>query len=245
MANCNRTTALIVVALAIDLTGCGDGQPAAALVTRPSPVVVTAPALITFTEPGTGFSTTELRDAQEQVLQINTANELIWTADGTHLPGYRVDRCCYPGVSFIVGRICPEGCAFEVRFGGRDGDRRAYLTVDYGHDNPGTLVDVEVSGGALVVSRTNLYVPGSYTLSGVVTEATSEGLVPVAGVLVYRGVVSGWRSATTDINGFYSLQGMFDGLETVVTSKDGYVRAEDKNVLINGNTRFDIQVVRQ
>ena len=143
------------------------------------------PTLIVFTDPGTGFSTSEVRDVQEQVLQINTADELIWTADGTQLPGYRVDRCCYPGVSYIVGKICAEGCAFEVRFGTKDGERRAYLTADYGHDNPGTLVDVEVSGGALVVTRTSVFVPGSFTLSGVVTEATPAGIVPVAGVAVY------------------------------------------------------------
>ena len=104
-----------------------------------------------------------VHDVQEQVLQLNTAGELIWTADGTHLSGYRVDR--YPGVSYIVGKICAEGCAFKIRFGTKDGQRRAYLTADYGHDNPGTLVDVEVSGGELVVTRTNIYVPGSFTLS--------------------------------------------------------------------------------
>ena len=144
--------------------------------------------LIVFTEPGTRFSTSEVRDVQEQVLQLNTANELIWTADGTRLPGYQVERCnCYPGVSFIVGKICAEGCAFEVRFGTRNGERRAYLTADYGHDNPGTVVDVEVAGGALVVTRTSLFVPGSFTLSGVVTEATPSGIAPVEGVAVYCG----------------------------------------------------------
>ena len=202
------------------------------------------PTLIVFTEPRTGFSTAEVRDVHEQVLQLNTANELIWTADGTRLPGYRVDRS-YPGVSFIVGKICAEGCAFEVRFGTRNGERRAYLTADYGHDNPGTLVDVEVSGGALVVTRTTLFVPGSFTLSGVVTEATPAGNVPVEGVSVYRGVVSGWRGATTDRNGVYTILGMFDGTETVATSKEGYAKTEDKNVSIKGDTRFDIQIVRQ
>ena len=52
-------------------------------------------------------------------------------------------------------------CAFIVRFGIKDGKRRAYLTVDYHDDNPGTLVDVEVANGALVVTQTELYPPGS------------------------------------------------------------------------------------
>jgi len=197
-----------------------------------------------FTEQGTGFSTSELRDVQEQVLQLNTANELIWTADGTRLPSYRLEHG-YQGASFIIGKICAEGCAFEVRFGTRNGERRAYLTADYGHDNPGTLVDVEVSGGALVVTRTSLFVPGSFTLSGVVTEATPIGNAPVEGVSVYRGVSSGYRSATTDRNGFYTMWGMFDGTDVVSTSKEGYADTQDLHVSIKGDTRFDIKLVRQ
>ena len=169
------------------------------------------PTLIVFTEPGTGFSTSEVRDVQEQVLQINTANELIWTADGTRPSGIPGRPLLLSGVSYIVGKICAEGCAFEVRFGTKNGERRAYLTADYGHDNPGTLVDVEVSGGALVVTRTSIFVPGSFTLSGVVTEATPAGIVPVEGVAVYCGVGNDTRAATTDRNGFYTLLGMFDG----------------------------------
>jgi hypothetical protein len=37
----------------------------------------------------------------------------------------------------VEGKICEEGCGFEVRFGSENGERRAYLTIDYGHDNPG------------------------------------------------------------------------------------------------------------
>jgi hypothetical protein len=240
---------LLVWVLAAGLVGCESGRSAVPTVSSPVPTVpsprpVPATAtLIKFVEPDTGFSTTELRDVQEQVVQINTANELIWTTDGTHLPGYRV-ASDYPGISFIVGRLCAEGCALEVRFGTKDGERRAYLTADYGHDNPGTLVDVEIAGGALTVARTSVFVPGTFTLSGVVTEATPSGNVPVEGVSVYRGVVSGWRGATTDRNGFYSMLGMFNGTDTVAAIKEGYVKTE-RGVLIKGDTRFDIQVVRR
>ena len=151
----------------------------------------------------------------------------------------------YQGVSFILGKICAEGCDFEVRFGTRNGERRAYLTADYGHDNPGTVVNVEVSGSVLTVTRTSLFVPGSFTLSGVVTEATPTGNVPVEGVTVYRGVVTGYRSATTDRNGFYSILGMFDGTDVVGTSKEGYAKTEHMGVSIKGDTRFDIQIVRE
>jgi hypothetical protein len=250
----NRTqSGVFALVFAIGLTGCEGTSPVSPTPSAPtapsSPTatlpstVPASPTLIAFTDPGTGLSTSELRDAQEQVLQINTAGELIWTADGTHLPGYRVDRCCYPAVSYIVGKICAEGCVFEVRFGTKDGKRRAYLTADYGHDNPGTLVDVEVSGGALVVTRTSVFVPGSLTLVGVITEATSAGIVPVAGVAVYCFVGNDTRAATTDRNGFYTLLGMLDATVTVVTIKEGYAETEHKNV--KSDTRFDIRLVRQ
>ena len=241
----------LVVAMA--LTGCEGTSPVAPTLSAPAvpssptaPLPSTVPAtptLIVFTDQGTGRSTSELRDAQEQVLQINTAGELIWTTDGTHLPGYRVDRCCYPAVSSIVGKICVEGCTFEVRFGTKNGERRAYLTADYGHDNPGTLVDVEVSGGALVVTRTSIFVPGSLTLAGAITEVTPAGIVPVEGVAVYCYVGNDTRAATTDRNGFYTLLGMSAATVTVVTIKEGYAETEHKNV--KSDTRFDIQLVRQ
>jgi hypothetical protein len=243
----------LVLVFALGLTGCEGASPVSPTIdaalspspsTAPSPSPVAAtPTLIVFTERGTGFSTSEVRDVQEQVIQINTANELIWAADGTRLPGYRVES--YSGASYIVGKICAEGCAFEVRFGTRNGERRAYLTADYGHDNPGTLVDVEFSGGALVVTRTNTFLPGSFTLSGVVTEVTPLGIVPLEGVAVYCGVGNDSRTARTDRNGSYTLLGMFDGTGTVVTIKEGYGEIHHKNVLIKGETRFDIQLVRQ
>ena len=170
---------IVLLGLTQVLAGCDGAGPSRAP-TSPSPLPIEQPVpqpppaakLLSFVEASTGFTTTDLRDAQEQIVQISSANELIWTADGTRLAGYRVTTL--PGshspVDFIEGKICPECWAFEVRFGTRDGERRAYLTVDYRHDNPGTLVDVEVTGGALVVTKTEMFAPGTFTLSGVVTE---------------------------------------------------------------------------
>jgi len=80
----------------------------------PPPVSAT-PTLIVFTDPATGFSTSELRDVQEQVLQLNTANELIWTADGTRLPGYGIDSCCNSRVPYITSFIDPRRVMIGVR----------------------------------------------------------------------------------------------------------------------------------
>jgi hypothetical protein len=195
-----------------------------------------------------GFSTSDLRDAQDQIVQFNTANELIWAADDTRLPGFKVDRHDFGTGPFymvsIPGAICSQACAFEVRFGTKDGERRAYLTVDYIHDNPGTLVDVELVGGALVVTQTQLFPPGTPTLSGIVAELTPTGPVPLSGVNVYRGVTTGWRDAKTDRNGFYSIQGLIDCTDMVSVSKEGY-QAHSQKLTVNGDTRFDVQLVRR
>lgn len=236
-------TGLILFVLAQGLTGCDSAR---APLPGPSPgPQPPQPALVTFTERATGFSTTDLYDVQGQVVQINTANELIWTPDGTRLPGYRLGVATpYYEVPFVDGQICPEGCSFELRFGSKDGVRRAYLTLDYGHYNPGTLVDVELAGGALVVTQTDVYPPGAPTLSGMVTEMTSTGPVPIEGVSVNRLVTSGWREGTTDRNGFYRIPGVLNGTTWVEARKEGY-RTEKWDVLIAGDARFDIQLVRR
>ena len=58
-----------------------------------------------------------------------------------------------------VAPSAPRGVPSKFRFGTKDGERRAYLTADYGHENPGTLVDVDVVGGALFVKRLSVF-PG-------------------------------------------------------------------------------------
>ncbi len=238
----------VFLVFATALAGC-DGEnpirgpvapsPAETLTSGPSPT----PSLRAFVESSTGFSTTDVRDADDQVIRINSANELIWTPDGTRLKGYSVKTIqgSHGVVTFIEGSICDACYAFEVRFGTANGERRAYLTVDYGHDNPGTLVDVELAGGRLVVRATDVFAPGSYTLSGEVTEVVNGRVVPVVGVSVYRGMTTGWQGARTDQRGFYSLGGMYTSSDDVAVSDDKY-RPFRQVVPINGDTRFDIRL---
>ena len=244
----------VLLVMALVLAGCGDPYAPPTVPSRVEPALDTpppnAPTSVTlhqFTESTTGFSTTDLRDVEDQIVRFNTADELIWTVDDTRLRPYVVTTIkgfSRGPVHFIEGKICPEGCTFEVRFGSKDGERRAYLTVDYGHDNPGTMVDVEVAGGALLVTRTTSYLPGTFSLSGVVTEVTPRGVVPVAGVIVYRAVTGGWQDATTDAKGFYKISGLNDGTEEVAAMKAGYQTNED-SVTVRGDTRFDIRLSRQ
>jgi hypothetical protein len=232
----------LLLTLLTALAGCDSPAPSTPSPV-PSPAPTAAPTLVVFTELTTGFATSDLRDAQDQIVQFTSANELIWAADGTRLPGYRTNSFISRGHrhQFIEGKICAAGCAFEVRFGTADGDRRAYLTVDYGHDNPGTVVDVEVAGSELLVVQTDEYPPGSPTLSGIVTGTTARGRVPLEGVTVWRGISSGWRGTHTDRNGFYEIRGLIEGNDAVAIDKDGYEKQET-DVVIAGHTRFDIEL---
>src|SRR5215212_7100645 len=176
--------AIVVSTLASGfLVSCGESSPTAptavAAVSTTPPTTNEIP--VVFTELATGFSTSDLRDVDEQIIQVTRDGALVWTADGTRLSGYHVNRHLIDGVAiyWIGGAVCQEGCALEVRFGMKDGERRAYLTADYGHYNPVTLVYVEVSGVALVLNRTPIFPPGAPSLSGVVSETTPGGIKPV------------------------------------------------------------------
>lgn len=105
------------------------------------------------------------------------------------------------------------------------------------------------------------------TLSGVVSEVTPTGLVPLEGVRIEElscdpagpiGCPVHISSAVvTDKNGFYSISGLFSGTgnNTVWASKAGYQdsttdlpaceAAPCRIINVNGDTRLDIQLVRR
>jgi hypothetical protein len=201
--------------------------------------------LVVFTDPVTGRSTSDVHDAEDHVVQFTTANELIWV-DGTRLSGHPADG---PGHR-LTGNLPPEvscQCWLVVRFGAVNGDRRAYLTADVGHSNPGTVVALEIAGSAVVVRWSDLFPPGTYTLSGSITEATPTGLVPIENAEVWRlnEERSGWDHNATDKNGFYQLPGLSDGNRQATFSKDGYQKLDLGDVPIHGDTRFDVQLLRR
>ena len=232
-----------VLLLAQALVGCDGSTPSPV---APSAAAQPEPRLASVTESSSGFTTTDLRDADDQIVRFTVNGQLIWAADGTRLSGFYVTTV--PGthgvVTYITGQICDESCVFEVRFGTSGGERRAYLTVDYGHDNPGTLVDVAVIDGRLRVSPTEKFAPGSYTLSGAVTEVVNGRVVPLAGLEVYRGVTGGWQVARTDNRGVYILRGMYTSSDDVGVTADGY-QPFQQAVPITGDTRFDVRLVRR
>ena len=235
----NKSLAAIAVFMVANgLVGCSNPTaPAPSAPSAPSSVSQPNPgALVVFKDPLTGLFTSDVRDAQDHVVRFTTTNELIWI-DGTHLPGHGL-------FSGAAEASCQ--CWLVVRFGAMNGERRAYLTADVGHSNPGTVVNLAIAGSALVVSWSDLFPPGTYTLSGVVTESTATGLVPIENAEVWRldEEQSGWDHNTTDKNGFYQIHGLSDGSQPATFSKEGYQKI-DQNVPVHGDTRFDVQLLRR
>jgi hypothetical protein len=199
--------------------------------------LATTPLLV-FKDPVTGFSTSDLHDAQDEVVRFNTAGDLLWS-DGTRFPGYAFD-----GAGIKAVELC--SCWIEIRFGSRNGVRRAYLTGAYPHEgNPGTVLDLQFTQGNLISNTSHMPVsePGPNVLSGVITEGSLTGAVPLAGVGVYFLVGDGWRTAQTDANGRFEIPWLHDDDLSVVFQKEGY-RSITRQVSVRGHTHLEIQLVR-
>ena len=82
------------------------------------------------------------------------------------------------------------------------------------------------------------------TLCGLVFADTPSGLEPVDGARVRLEIGSLRQDATTDQTGRYYLSGLYDGVSSISTSKDGY-DPDTRQVSISGDVRLDIRVVRR
>jgi hypothetical protein len=141
------TKAGIVVMLVAALSACSD-SPSTPTPPTPTPTPTPAPVqLAVFVDPATGLGTSDVRDVQGQVVRFDRANNaLIWAADGRSFPGYPVD-----------GDFVRSDRFFQVRFGADAGERRAYFTETVN----ATICDVEIVGGAPVITSTSVPVPGT------------------------------------------------------------------------------------
>jgi hypothetical protein len=154
---------IVLLVLAPGLAGCGSfsapsaPSPVPQATNPPIPNPPIPASLVMFTDSVTGFSTSDVRDAQEQIVRFNTAGELIWTADDTRFRLFRVSGNLIWG----LGR----DDWFQVSFGTKNGERRAYFgqSDDYCHcpGYPATVADIEVVGGQLVITWPGVLVPGT------------------------------------------------------------------------------------
>jgi hypothetical protein len=137
-----RTCSVAAFAVVIQvLVACGgDSGSSTSTPTNPTPPT---PQLAMFMDPDSTFSTTDVRDVDDQTVQFDTAsNSLIWVADGRSFPGYPVSG------NFIAG-------TFQVRFGTKNGEHRAYFT----EASSATICDIAVNNGQLSITATPETVP--------------------------------------------------------------------------------------
>ena len=141
--------ASIVGMLVVALSACSD-SPATPTPPTPTPTPTPTPVpvqLVVFVDPTTGLGTSDVRDVQGQIVRFDRANNsLIWAADGRSFPGYPVD-----------GNFLRSDKFFQVRFGTKDGERRAYFTETVNE----TICDIGVVGSALMIFPTSVTVPGT------------------------------------------------------------------------------------
>lgn len=93
-----------------------------------------SPALVSFVDPESGFSTQNVHDVDRQVIHFDSEqNAMIWGADGTAVSGWSTS-----GNELRWNR----GGGFRVRFGTEEGERRAYFT----ESGPGTICNLDIRG---------------------------------------------------------------------------------------------------
>jgi hypothetical protein len=106
----------------------------------------------------------------------------------------------------------------------------------------------------------------TFALFGVVSEVTANGIVPVEGVVIdvssceaspYGGCGNPFRPfdmrVTTNAQGTYIVEGVYPGPAGVWVEKAGFQLPEGvkvdgegaQSVMVKGDTRFDIQLVRR
>jgi hypothetical protein len=143
-----RSTAILLLILVEGMVGCGGSGSAPTTPSTPTPPPPPGPVqLAMFSDPASSFTTSDVRDVQEQIVRFDvTSNSLIWAADSRSFSGYPVN-----------GLFIRSDRFFQVRFGTKDGERRAYFTEAVAT----TICDIEIVGGQLVITATNVTVPGS------------------------------------------------------------------------------------
>ena len=107
----------------------------------------TGVTLAVFLDPDSDFSTPDVRDVDEEIVRFDTvAKALIWAADGSAFGA---------GDWEVRGTFLGAQQQFQVRFGTKDGQRRAYFTETV----PATICDIFVSDARLRILPTDVAVP--------------------------------------------------------------------------------------
>ena len=160
-----KTAAAAILSIVVNgLVGCNDPSHAALTPLAPSSVPLATPpplplptldGLAIFTDSATGFSTTDIHDVDGEVIRVNTANELIWMANGMRFSEF------IAAAGNAIGYHHANDTYFQIRFGTKAGERRAYVTwPDRRLQGTATILDLWVDArGDLKVGETSVAVP--------------------------------------------------------------------------------------
>lgn len=104
-------------------------------------------SLAVFQDPDSSFSTTDVYDVDDQIVRFDTETKsIIWAEDG---------RAYQAGLWEVNGNFPEATGFFQVRFGTKDGERRAYFT----ETATATICDIRVSDDTLSIFATTIPVP--------------------------------------------------------------------------------------
>jgi hypothetical protein len=215
--------AIVVLALGLGLAGCGSSNSGSTL-SAPSPAAQPAPQT-TATLSGLVFIETPTGRVPLVGVRIDEANS------------HRSARTGNDGLYSISGLNEVSDAVSASRW-----DVVTYTNT------------LTISGD----TRLDIELP-TYTLSGVVFERTPTGTAPIEGVEVYCdgcGSPYGHTFAYTDEDGFYSFSYTYSGTNPLIIRKSGYgdpagqapgpvQGSEWRHPMVNGDTRFDIELVRR
>ena len=98
-----------------------------------------------FTDPDSGFSTTVVRDVDDETVQFSISARSIIYQDGTE----------YDAGTWTVDGNFVGGVSFRIRFGSVNGEKRAYFT----ETAPGTICDFRISDGQFQIFPTTQLPP--------------------------------------------------------------------------------------
>jgi len=127
----------------VGLNACGDSG-STPMTTTPTPVPV-GTVLALFTDPASGFQTSDVYDSDNELIRFETNEEALWWVPANLLfDGWLPD-----------GNFLDAGRLYQVRFGSVDGQMRAYFT----ESGRGTLCDLSVVDNVLQIEPTNLLPP--------------------------------------------------------------------------------------
>lgn len=179
------------------------------------------------------------------------------TPQPTPQPGYTLSGLVF--VATPTGRVPLDG----VRIDEANSSRRTFTGKDGVYSISGLSAasdSVSVSRWDVVTYTKTLTISGdtrldielpTYILSGVVFERTPTGTAPIEGVEVYCdgcGSPYGHTFAYTGADGFYSFSYTYSGTNPLLIRKAGYGPVQGSQSgypMVNGDTRFDIELARR